>query len=151
MKSHAYESKLQQLETEHATEGQLLDIQRSNALATEENELERGYFYSFKVIGSVASISLSTTASYWAFSPAAAVLTVINEDIGWSNIPNHLQISYKRIPGPADNPSLFTIVWSTCVAITVLLFGRISDKFGRRWFVIGASCMALLGGTIHLT
>jgi hypothetical protein len=91
MKSQAYESKLQQLELEHATEGQLLDIQRSDALATEENELERGYFYSFKIIGSIASISLSTTASYWAFSPAAAVLTVINADIGWLTIQKSLE------------------------------------------------------------
>lgn len=75
-------SKLQQLEIAHATEGQLEDIRRSDALATEEQELEQGYFYSIKIIGSVASISLSTTASYWAFSPAAAILTVINADIG---------------------------------------------------------------------
>jgi hypothetical protein len=75
-------SKLQQLELEHATEGQLADIRRSDALTTDQTELESGYFYSIKVIGSVASISLSTTASYWAFSPAAAVLTVINADIG---------------------------------------------------------------------
>jgi hypothetical protein len=95
MKAHAYESKLQQLETEHATEGQLLDIKRSDALATEENELERGYFYSFKTIGSVASISLSTTASYWAFSPAAAVLTVINADIGRLTVQNHWNRAYN--------------------------------------------------------
>lgn len=75
-------SKLQQLELEHATEGQLADIRRSNALATDQRDLDSGYFYSIKVIGSVASISLSTTASYWAFSPAAAILTVINADIG---------------------------------------------------------------------
>lgn len=82
MDHNTYSSKLQQLELQRVTEGQLADIRRSDALTTDQQELETGYFYSVKVIGSVASISLSTTASYWAFSPAAAVLTVINADIG---------------------------------------------------------------------
>lgn len=82
MEHHTNTTKLQELELAHASEGQLEDIRRSDALATEEKELEHGYFYSIKIIGSVASISLSTTASYWAFSPAAAILTVINADIG---------------------------------------------------------------------
>jgi MFS family permease len=30
----------------------------------------------------------------------------------------------------------------------MLLFGRMSDKFGRRWFVIGASTMGFVGGII---
>ncbi len=83
-------SKLQELELAHATEGQLADYQRSDALATENTRLESGYYLSPKIIGSVAAISLSTVASYWAFSPAAAIITVINADIGTQS-----QVSYQ--------------------------------------------------------
>lgn len=83
MKKHTTpESKLQQLELAHANEGTLADIRRSDALATESVALQKGYFLSPKLIGSIAAISLSTVASYWAFSPAAAIITVINADIG---------------------------------------------------------------------
>jgi MFS family permease len=35
-----------------------------------------------------------------------------------------------------------------CSAIGILLNGRLSDKFGRRYFVVGASIMSLVGAVI---
>ncbi|KKY26999.1 putative trichothecene efflux pump [Phaeomoniella chlamydospora] len=128
------ETKLKQLELSHANEDTLADIKNSDALATEQQELEAGYFLSARLVFSVLGVSLSTLATYWGFSPAAAVLTTINADIG-----------------PTDNDTLFSIIWSTCSAISVILFGRISDKFGRRWFLIGASVMGFIGGIIACT
>lgn len=50
------------------------------------------------------------------------------------------------ITGPSDTSALFAIIWSTCASIAILLFGRISDKLGRRWILIAASCFGFLGG-----
>lgn len=95
------QSKLQELELAHADEGQLADIRRSDALTAESHDLEKGYFLSVGLVGSVAGISLSTVAAYFvskkhtptnrhqqmtdfvqAFSPPAAIISTINADIG---------------------------------------------------------------------
>jgi hypothetical protein len=73
-------SRLKELELSHANTEQLQDKKRSDALATQGGGLE--HFMSVRLLGSIASISLSTVASYWGFSPAAAILTTINADIG---------------------------------------------------------------------
>jgi hypothetical protein len=125
-------SKLQELELAAAGEEELADIRHSAALATDSKKVKEGYFLSLQLIGALCSISLSTTASYWGFSPAAAIITNINEDIG-----------------PSPNASLFAIIWSTALSISIIIFGRTSDKFGRRWFMIGASACGLLGGKSH--
>ncbi|KIX97078.1 uncharacterized protein Z520_07192 [Fonsecaea multimorphosa CBS 102226] len=131
---YAPESKLQQLEFVHADQGTLEDIEHSNALATTTAETETGYFASLRIIGTIAGLGLALAISYWGFSPPAAVLETINADIG-----------------PSDNASLFSIIWSICCAIGILVFGRLSDKFGRRWFVITASSTALVGAIIAAT
>ncbi|OQV08550.1 hypothetical protein CLAIMM_12803 [Cladophialophora immunda] len=131
---YAPKSKLQQLEFVHADQGTLEDIEHSNALATTTAETETGYFASLRIIGTIVGLGLALAISYWGFSPPAAVLETINADIG-----------------PSNNASLFSIIWSICCAIGILLFGRLSDKFGRRWFVIAASSTALVGAIIAAT
>jgi hypothetical protein len=59
------QSKLQELELAHADEGQLADIRRSDALTAESNDLEKGYFLSVGLLGSVAGVSISTVAAYF--------------------------------------------------------------------------------------
>jgi MFS family permease len=53
--------------------------------------------------------------------------------------------------GPSSNASLFSIIWSVASAISIILFGRISDKFGRRWILIGATACGFIGGIIACT
>ncbi|EXJ70269.1 uncharacterized protein A1O5_06337 [Cladophialophora psammophila CBS 110553] len=126
---------LRKLEIEHADAGVLQDIEISKALTTDQSTLaEKGYFFHAQLVGSIASISCAVLASYWGFAPAAAILTEINADIG-----------------PSENASLFSIIWTLCVGLAAILFGRTSDKFGRRWFVIGASTMSFIGGIIACT
>jgi MFS family permease len=48
---------------------------------------------------------------------------------------------------PSDNPALFSIMWSLSSPISNLLFGRLSDRLGRRWFVVGANMLGIVGGT----
>ncbi|OQV06491.1 hypothetical protein CLAIMM_11048 [Cladophialophora immunda] len=124
-------SRLQQLEREHADAGELDDFKYSEALSTDASKVRSGYFMSPSLIGALVSISLSTVASYWGFSPAAAVISVINADIG-----------------PSSTSSLFSIIWTVASAVSLILFGRISDKFGRRWFLIAATGAGFVGGVI---
>jgi hypothetical protein len=75
---------LKQLSRAYADNGQLQDYERSNALATDQMELSGNYWLQLSTVGAVFSIGLAVTASYWGFSPPAAILTSINEDIGRS-------------------------------------------------------------------
>jgi len=78
-------TKLQELALAHADEGTLQDIRNSNALATDADKTEKGYFISLRLIGSICSLGTAVAVSYWGFAPPAAVLTTINEDIGKSS------------------------------------------------------------------
>lgn len=82
------QSYLRKLELEHASEGQLEDVAHSNAISSDQSRLGQSYFMSKELIGCIASIALATTASYWGFSPPAAILTQINKDIGETQFHN---------------------------------------------------------------
>jgi hypothetical protein len=73
---------LQRLELEHAKEnaGTLEDLQHSDALTTDQSQMGRAYV--FRVMCAISGVSLGTLSAYWGFSPPAAILTYINEDIG---------------------------------------------------------------------
>jgi len=109
----------------------LEDLQHSAELSTDIEHVEKGYFSGVALIGGLMSISISVTATFWAFIPATSVIVFINEDIG-----------------PSPNASQFSLVWTLCSSVA-FLFTALSDKFGRRWFVIGASIMGLMGGALN--
>ena len=52
-------SRLQQLELQHADEGQLTDIKRSDGLTTRLEEVESGYFMGPRILGSIVAIALA--------------------------------------------------------------------------------------------
>lgn len=61
----------------------------------------------------------------------AAVIGQINSDIG-----------------PDSNIFWVFTVYTLSTAVGLLLFGRLTDLFGRRWFFIGASLLGLVGSLI---
>lgn len=111
------------------------DKLRSQALATETSQLETGYFMSPRIIGSFAGTAIIVVATYFQFQAGAAVITsAINPDIG-----------------PSLNVALFSTVWTISQPIALLLFGRLSDRFGRRNIALGSCVLAIVGGIVAAT
>jgi MFS family permease len=108
---------------------------RSEALTTDASKLEHGYFLSPRIIGSFLGTSIVVVATYFQFQALAAVLmSAVYPDIG-----------------PSTNVALVSTVWSAAQPIALLLFGRLSDRFGRRNFALGSCALAILGGIIAAT
>ncbi|PMD49988.1 trichothecene efflux pump [Hyaloscypha bicolor E] len=110
------------------------DVKYAHLLAKEESDIPPGYFRSVRFLGTMISMSLTVVSSYFGFAVPASVLTYINLDIG-----------------PSQNASLFVIVWTMCNAISLLITGRLSDKFGRRYFLLFAGALAVIGGIVACT
>lgn len=66
-------------------------------------------------------------------------------------MPLRVVVEVTVIVGPSQNSSLYSIIWSLCNAIGLLLTGRLSDKFGRRYFVLAAGALAIVGGIVAAT
>jgi MFS family permease len=108
---------------------------RSEALATEESKLPDGYFLSPKIVGSFAGTGIVVVATYFQFQALAAVLvSTVNPDIG-----------------PSANVALVSTVWTVSQPIALLLFGRLSDRFGRRNFALVSCVLAIIGGIVAAT
>lgn len=111
------------------------DKLRSEALATDTSLLPKGYFLSPKIIGSFAGTGIVVLATYFQFQALAAVLiSTVNKDIG-----------------PSANVALVSTVWTVSQPIALLLFGRLSDRFGRRNFALGSCVLAIIGGIVAAT
>lgn len=108
---------------------------RSEALATDISELKDGYFMSARVVGSFVGTGIVVVATYFQFQALAAVLmSAVYPDIG-----------------PSTNVALVSTVWSAAQPIALLLFGRLSDRFGRRNFALGSCALAIIGGIVAAT
>ena len=79
------------LEHDHVDEAHFEDINRAAALSSDVSELGLKYFLKINTIGGLASLSLAVVATFWGFSPPAAVLTFINADIGMITIVSFRQ------------------------------------------------------------
>jgi MFS family permease len=108
---------------------------RSKALATDASQLPSSYFWSPKIIGSFAGTGIVVLATYFQFQALAAVIiSNVNPDIG-----------------PSANVALVSTVWTVAQPISLLLFGRLSDRFGRRNFALGSCVLAIVGGIVAAT
>ncbi|CAK7207443.1 hypothetical protein SEUCBS139899_010253 [Sporothrix eucalyptigena] len=91
-------------------------------------DLPASYFYSPRFLGTVLATGLGCLAAVGGYGLAAPNLTLINEDIG-----------------PSNNIAWVSLVYTLTGAIGLLLVGRLSDLFGRRYFFIGSAAVALVG------
>jgi hypothetical protein len=88
------------------------------ARGRDAESIDPGYWYSSRFLGSMAAIGLGFCGGTGGYALIAPVLNDINEDIG-----------------PSDNIAWVSIVYILSEAVFFLLVGRLSDVFGRRWFV----------------
>lgn len=131
-KEHPREEIISSVDTLNSEEA---DKIRSEALATHTSKLKDGYFLSPRIVGSFAGTSIIVVATYFQFQAVAAVITsAINVDIG-----------------PSANVALVSTVWTVSQPIALLLFGRLSDRFGRRNFALGSCVLAIIGGIVAAT
>jgi MFS family permease len=91
----------------------MMSVSDNNGLYS---NLEPGYFRSRYFLGSSAAVALSLLATVSAFGYAAPILGVINEDIG-----------------PDPNYIWAALVYTVSLSVSLVLVGRITDIFGRRW------------------
>ncbi|KAJ5270830.1 hypothetical protein N7505_006588 [Penicillium chrysogenum] len=113
----------QHIETDRAPE----------AMGREQAELPKGYFYSPYFIGSYCAIGVAFACGTGGYALVAPILTDINNDLGGSG---------------SSDINWVGIVYSLTQAIVLMLAGRLSDLFGRRWFFVIGSVIGLVGSIV---
>ena len=97
-------------------------------------EAGREYFLSTNYIGSLTAIGLAGMAGIRAFSLVAPILISIGETIG-----------------PDPNIVWVSLASNLAQAVTLTMTGRLSDVFGRRYFQVLGTALALIGCIIGAT
>ncbi|KAJ6195886.1 fungal trichothecene efflux pump [Bipolaris maydis] len=97
-------------------------------------EAGREYFLSMNYIGSLAAIGLAGMAGIGAFSLVAPILISVNESIG-----------------PDPNIVWVSLASNLAQAVMLTMTGRLSDMFGRRYFQVLGTALALIGCIIAAT
>lgn len=64
----------------------------------------------------------------------ANTITIINADLG-----------------PDPNYALIPVVKTLCGGVGLIMVGRLSDIFGRRWFMIGGGILGIIGSLMNAT
>lgn len=106
----------------------------TSGFESDERALPPGYYRSPYFLGSMLSVGLGVMAGVGGFALAAPLLGVINADIG-----------------PSANITWVALAYTLTLAVGLLLVGRLTDIFGRRWFFVGGQLLALVGCIISAT
>ncbi|CAK7221714.1 hypothetical protein SEUCBS140593_004659 [Sporothrix eucalyptigena] len=100
----------------------------------DEADLPTGYFRSLAFLGSMLAIGVSFACGVGGFAFAAPILSYIDADIG-----------------PDPNLTWVALTYTLTTGVCLILVGRLSDLFGRRWFMIGGACLGTLGTIVCAT
>jgi hypothetical protein len=101
---------------------------------TTTNELPRSYYRISYFLGSFFAVEMALLSANGGFGLIAPVLDQINADIG-----------------PSDNIIWVPLVYRLTLAIGLLLVGRLTDTFGRRWFFIVDGLFGVVGSIVCAT
>ncbi|ORY07019.1 fungal trichothecene efflux pump [Clohesyomyces aquaticus] len=100
----------------------------------EEDEMPPGYFRSSFFLGSMMAIGFGLFGGTAGFKFSATVLATINAELGPD--PNYVWIA---------------LVYTLTSAVALLIIGRVSDIFGRRWVFIGGAACGTVGSIVCAT
>ncbi|TKA78630.1 hypothetical protein B0A55_02676 [Friedmanniomyces simplex] len=95
------------------------------------DKFEAKYWTSINFIGTMFAIGMAFMGGIGGYGLIAPILSEINADIG-----------------PDPNINWVPLANLSCGAVCFLLVGQLSDIFGRRWFFIIASLLALIGSIV---
>ncbi|CAM1501313.1 Fc.00g104750.m01.CDS01 [Cosmosporella sp. VM-42] len=104
------------------------DYVDAKAIGGDYEEMPKGYFLSPSFIGTVTAQCLGSICAYVGWVLPANTLALINADIG-----------------PSKNINWVATVWTLGSSIGFLLFGRLSDIYGRKYMVLGCTVLGLIG------
>ncbi|KIH93737.1 hypothetical protein SPBR_04155 [Sporothrix brasiliensis 5110] len=99
--------------------------------AVADDQLPAGYFRSLNFVGSMLAIGLSFCCGVGGFSLIAPVLGIVNADIG-----------------PDPNLTWVSMSYLLTSSIGLIVVGRVTDIFGRRWWFVGGNAMGTLGAIV---
>ena len=100
----------------------------------QEDQIPKGYFKSLRFTGSMIAVSVMFMCGQGGFSFIAPVIGQINADIGPSPSIAWLSLSY-----------LLT------TSVGLIIVGRVTDIFGRRWWFIGSCVVGTIGSIVSAT
>lgn len=106
-------------------------LQRKNFFDDTEHLRESAYWRSPRLAGSLIAALLLANSLFIAFGMPINLLTVINADIG-----------------PSPNIYLVTLIFNIFLGVLHLLFGRLSDILGRRYFLLGGTLLSVVGSIV---
>lgn len=114
---------------EHSGNHEVLDEDvKGRDFTVLDEDLPKGYFTSFSFIGSMFAIGLSFGCGVASFGLAAPIPSYINAAIG-----------------PDTNITWVSLGYLITTSIGLIIVGRISDIFGRRWIFILGCAIGTLG------
>ncbi|KAJ4301116.1 hypothetical protein N0V90_003206 [Kalmusia sp. IMI 367209] len=98
------------------------------------SELPSNYYWDWRFLGSLAAVVFMAQGLYLGYVLPANTITIINADLG-----------------PDPNYALIPVVKTLCGGVGLIMVGRLSDIFGRRWFMIGGGVLGIIGSIINAT
>jgi MFS family permease len=102
-----------------------------HGFATDVEHVSPGYFTSKYFLGSYAAACMSFLGGLGGFGLIAPVLNEIDVAIG-----------------PSPNIIWVALIYTLGLAVGLALMGRITDIFGRRWFLVGGSLLGTIGAIV---
>jgi len=104
---------------------------RGRDFTVSDDELPPGYFRSFNFIGSIVAIGAAFGCGVGGFTLIAPILAIVNADLG-----------------PDPNIIWMALSYLLTTSIGMIIVGRVSDIFGRRWIFIVGNLVGLLGSIV---
>jgi hypothetical protein len=95
---------------------------------TDLDHLPKNYYYSPFFVGSMLATGFSLMCGVGAFGYAAPLLSIINAELG-----------------PNKNFIWVSLIYNVTLSVCLVLVGKLSDVFGRRYFFIGGQLIAVIG------